>query len=188
MVLSLISLALMAQQAPLSCPAMGSPISGKPAEVFDYAGARYGTCCAGCEDAFKKDPAKTLAQWAEKGTTIGMSLFDPISGTRVEPKDAKAFADYKGIRYPFAKEDEKATFDADPKKYGAVPKKEALFCPVLKTDLKTYDGAHGFVDYKGVRYYTCCEDCLAKLKANPETYVSNAEGQVKEPAVTEVKG
>jgi YHS domain-containing protein len=44
-------------------------------------------------------------------------------------------------------------------------------CPVLggAIDKKL------FVDYKGKRIYVCCEDCIAKVKKNPEKYMKKLE-------------
>jgi YHS domain-containing protein len=41
------------------CPVMGGPVSGTTFIVCE--GKRYGTCCAGCEAEFKKNPDKYLA-------------------------------------------------------------------------------------------------------------------------------
>jgi YHS domain-containing protein len=44
-------------------------------------------------------------------------------------------------------------------------------CPVLggAIDKKL------FVDYKGKRIYVCCEDCIAKVKKDPEKYIKKLE-------------
>ena len=40
------------------CPVMGGPIN--KAQFVDYEGRRVYFCCAGCPEAFKKDPAKYI--------------------------------------------------------------------------------------------------------------------------------
>jgi len=188
MILSLVlSLALVQSQdklSPITCPMTGEAV-GTPAGLIDFAGTRYEMCCAGCPEGFKKDPAAAIkaAKAKDKDKTYGIFLFDPISNARIDAKAAKASSDYKSTRYYFATADEKTTFDADPKKYAAkAPKKEVLYCPVAGHAIKGYAAAGGFIDIDGTRYYTCCTNCLAKLKAD-NTLASKAPAdQVKAPA------
>ncbi len=188
MVITVLSLALGLQQAALVCPAMpNNAVSGKGAEVFDYQGVRYSTCCAGCEAAFKKDPAASLKAIVASGKSSGVSLFDPITGSKIAAKDSKFSEDYKGIRYYFTSEEEKKTFDASPKKYTTVPAKEALYCPVYKVELKAYDKAEGYVDFKGVRYYVCCGHCMGEMKKDASKWVDNATSYVKASDAIDVK-
>jgi hypothetical protein len=44
--------------------------------------------------------------------------------------------------------------------------------------------AGGFVDYRGVRYYTCCGDCLAQLKPDPSKFVANSEKYIRDLKAT----
>ncbi len=167
--------------APLVCPMTGEEVS-MSAGTIDYAGTRFVTCCAGCPEEFKKDPAKALKGTALKGKTFGEFLFDPISNARITEKAAKASTDYKGIRYFFATPEEKKTFDMTPAKFTKAPAKEVLFCSVAGHPIKNYASAGGFVDISGTRFYTCCGNCLAKLKAD-NTLASKAPAdQIKKPA------
>jgi YHS domain-containing protein len=164
----------------LACPIMGSnsPATGK---AIDYNGVRYVMCCGGCPEPFKKDPTTALKNEKLKGKLVGVSLFDPVSGARIEAKNAKSFADYNGIRYYFANDDEKKAFDAEPKKFTAAPKKEALYCAVMGHDLKDYATAGGYVDVEETRYYVCCADCLAAMKKDAPALVAKAKSAVKAP-------
>ncbi|HWD40437.1 MAG TPA: hypothetical protein VG944_16425 [Fimbriimonas sp.] len=186
MILSTLMLAAALQQPALSCPIAGDPVSGKPGETIEYAGIRFATCCTDCGGTFKKDPAKALKASAEKGKTVGVFLFDPITHARIDDKKAVGFSDYKGVRYEFKSEDEKKTFDADPKKYTARPEKEALFCPVYKTKIGAYYQAGGYVDAGGVRYYVCCDSCLAQMGQEPSKFTANAANEVKAPVAADV--
>ena len=49
--------------------------------------------------------------------------------------------------------------------------------------ITSYASAGGFVDYKGVRYYVCCDDCLMQMNANPGKYAPNAVKYVQAPRV-----
>ena len=166
--------------APVFCPVTGEEVS-MSAGTIDYAGVRYETCCAGCPEEFKKNPAKALKSAALKGKTVGVFLFDPISNARITGQTSKASSDYKGVRYLFTSTEEKATFDATPAKFLKAPTKEVLFCAVAGHAIKNYASAGGYQDINGTRYYTCCADCLAKLKADHKLATKAPESKVKNP-------
>ena len=163
------------QATPLSCPTMGGPIKvGQPVTDFDA--------------EFAKDPSGAIKKSAKAGKTVGLSLFDPVSMKRIDSEKAKGgFSDYKGIRFYFDTEDEKATFDKEPKKFGALPKKEALFCPVMGNPVKSYAKASGYADYEGVRYYFCCAGCDVKFAAEPAKFAEVAKDHVQAPATMKVE-
>ena len=175
------------QATPLSCPTMGGPIKvGQP--VTDFDGARFSYCCDGCDAEFAKDPSGAIKKSAKAGKTVGLSLFDPVSMKRIDSEKAKGgFSDYKGIRFYFDTEDEKATFDKEPKKFGALPKKEALFCPVMGNPVKSYAKASGYADYEGFRYYFCCAGCDVKFAAEPAKFAEVAKDHVQAPATMKVE-
>jgi YHS domain-containing protein len=173
--------------APLVCPATGESIAAMNGGSVDYNGVRYTVCCGGCADPFKKDPVKMLSSEKLKGKTMGVFLFDPISGKRIDAKKAQGgSSDFGGIRYYFASADEKKAFDAEPKKYAGLTKKEALFCPVMGHAVESAAKAGAYADVDGVRYYTCCADCLAALKADPKKVVGSAASSVKAPSAVNV--
>ena len=189
MILSLaITFAVMAtgQNAkPIVCP-MTAEAVGTPFASIDFAGTRYEMCCGCCPDGFKKDPAAALKSDKLKGLTVGTFLFDPISNKRIEQKDAKCgSSDFKGTRYLFASADEKAKFDANPKSFVKSPTQEVLYCAVAGHAINNYSVAGGFLDIGNTRYYTCCANCLAKLKADPSAYTSKATDQVKTPVAVD---
>lgn len=144
----------------------------KPAEVIDYKGVRYGTCCGGCGPMFEKDPEGTLKETAGKGLLVGTSLFDPVSGARIKETSDEPSSIYKGVKYFFANAGEKTTFDAAPARYTTAPAKELLHCPMQNADIKSYASAGGYVDYGGVRYYVCCADCLSMMHKDPASHTS----------------
>lgn len=168
------------QLAPLVCPMTGETVTASSASI-DFAGTRYQMCCGGCPDEFKKDPSTAIKSDKLKGKTFGTFLFDPVSNARIDPKTAKASTDYKGTRYYFATAAEKSTFDASPKKFTKAPTKEVLYCAVAGHAIKNYNAAGGYLDIKGTRYYTCCGNCLAKLKADNSLADKAPADQIKSP-------
>ncbi|MDR3692391.1 MAG: YHS domain-containing protein [Fimbriimonas sp.] len=168
---------------PVVCPMTAEEVS-VPFASIDFAGTRYSMCCGGCPDGFKKDPAAALKSDKLKGKTVGIFLFDPVSNKRIEPKNAAGgSSDYKGTRYLFATADEKAKFEANPKDFvKQKPTKEVLYCVVAGEAIKNYASAGGYVDIGTTRYYTCCANCLAKLKADPATYSAKGADHTKDPA------
>lgn len=168
-------------QAPaVVCPVSheASPADGKK---VDYNGVRYTMCCGDCDKMFTKEPAKALSDKGLEGKLVGVALFDPVSGARIEQKAAKASSDYKGIRYFFLTSDEKTTFDGAPDTYATAPKKEALWCAVMGHAVDDYATAGGYVDLDGTRYYVCCTDCLAKMKVQAKALAPSAKDHVHEP-------
>lgn len=185
--LVLASLALgMGPQPPLHCPGTLEAIDGKPAGTFEYNGSVFGTCCGGCEKPFEKNPTALIAKAAKANKTVGAFGYDPVSGLKIDAAKAPAYTDYKAIRYAFATAAEKKAFDANPAKYVGNVKSEAYFCPVMKHATEA-GKAGAFADYNGVRYYTCCGDCLKAFKANPAKYAANAKAAVKPLAVSTLK-
>jgi len=178
-------IASMMLQGGLVCPITGEAISTSAADI-DFNGVRYSTCCGGCPDEFKKDPAKALKNKALDGKTVGVSLFDPVSGTRIEAKNAKGGTeDYKGVRYFFASAEDKKAFDADPKMYAAAPKKEVLYCLVMGHPVKDEASAGAYVDFEGTRYYTCCADCQAAMKKDMAAFAAKAGDKAKAPVAVD---
>lgn len=165
---------------PLSCAIMGGNADPSGPGV-DYKGVHYAFCCPMCPGAFAKDPNKAISAERNKGKTIGIFLFDPVSGARITQDKSKASSDYDGVRYLFASADEKTAFDASPAKYTATPAKEALFCPVEKEKIPGYAKAGSYKDYEGVRYFFCCNGCPQKFATDPATFAKNAAEYVTEP-------
>jgi YHS domain-containing protein len=187
MIVTLLATLVITQAKPLACPIMGGPGNTKGA-YSDYNGVRVYYCCAGCDTKFEADPKKVSVDAAKKGMVWGASLFDPVSGNRLQPDKAiKETAEFNGVRFYFESAEDKAKFDADPKKYGTLPEKESLFCPVEKEAIANYGKAFRYVDYSGVRYYFCCGGCPEKFAANPTAFVDNAKDHVKAPGVATEK-
>jgi YHS domain-containing protein len=158
---------------PVLCPVMGGPVV-KGAEASDFAGVRYSYCCAGCREAFEKEPATYLSAAVKEGKVIGVSLFDPVSRRRIDAGKAKGgSSDFEGVRYAFDSADGKKAFDADPKRFGGAPALDSLICPVDKGSVKEYAKAGGYVDLEGVRYYFCSAGCEAKYAADPKRFSSD---------------
>lgn len=181
MLFTIIASLVISQGGGLSCPITGenAPATGP---AVDYNGVRYTMCCAGCNGDFKKDPAKALKGESIKNKTVGVSLFDPVTGVRLDPKDAKGgSSDFNGVRYYFAAPTAKATFDAKPKDYAKVPTKEALFCPVMGHEVESYAAAGGYVDVDTTRFYVCCGGCMEPMKKDAATLAAKAKDKLKDP-------
>lgn len=151
----------------------------KPAETIDYKGVRYGTCCGGCGGDFIAKPDEALAKDAKANVLVGVSLFDPVSGARIEEKAAAANATYKGVKYYFATTDEKATFEAHAAKFATAPTKEVMHCPVQDKAVASYAAAAGYVDVEGVRYYLCCAGCLGAMHKDAAQYIGKVASMIQ---------
>lgn len=186
MLTTLIAFTVLAPAAkPYVCPVQGEEVKDTATAGFhDYNGARFWFCCAGCDKAFAKEPGKYVAEQAKAKKVTGDFMFDPVSGVRLKsPGIIAETSDYNGIRFHFSSKENKAKFDKEPAKFGAMPKQEALYCPVAKEEIAAYANAASFVDFKGVRYYTCCGGCVAKMKEDPAKYAPNAKDHIKTPGV-----
>jgi YHS domain-containing protein len=169
------------------CPVMGSGVNAS-SPAIDYNGVRYFICCAGCDGPFIQNPKQYIGSEKNKGKVLGISLYDPVSKSRLDYTKADAgFSDYNGVRYYFARAENKRTFDANPKQFGTAPAKEALYCPVMGHGIASYDKTGGYHDHEGVRYYVCCPNCLGKLAENPGAHVGKAASAVNEPKALPVK-
>lgn len=162
----------------ISCPIMGGK-ANLSTGTFDYNGVRYGFCCGGCISKFAADPHAAIANPKMKGKTLGISLFDPLSRRRIEMATAKAFSNYAGVRFYFATVDEKRKFDKDPRGFGSLPTKEALYCPVKDRSLRDYASTVGYGDFGGVRYYFCCDECRRLFAADSAAYATLAAKHVQ---------
>lgn len=164
---------------PIVCAVMHSAANESVAKV-DFAGARYSFCCGGCDSQFQASPAKFLAKDAVKGDTIGEFLFDPATGLPITAQKAKAWSDHAGIRYYFASEGSKAAFAGQAEALAKVTK-ESLVCPISGETIKDYASAAGFADVDGVRYYTCCANCLGALRKDPKGALAKSKAVVTAP-------
>jgi len=165
---------------PIKCAVMGSPTKASSA-VVEYAGSRFPICCSGCSDPLMKDPAKYLKASTEAGNTVASFMFCPISGQKLDWKKVTESVDYKGVRYGFCCADCKGVFTKDSAKYAKTPEKESLVCAMSGEKIASYSEAGGFVDYEGVRYYTCCPDCLVGLKKDPAGTIAKGKAKASVP-------
>jgi YHS domain-containing protein len=175
MITTLIAFAVIGAQQPklvMNCVVTGEEIE-TPAATYNYKGAKYGVCCGGCSGPFSKNPEKFLdPEKMKDNRLVGVSYFDPVSGLGVKADKAAAGpSKYMGVAYYFTSVEDQKTFDADPKKYTTLPKKEALYCPVMKRAISDVSKSGGFADVDGVRYYICCSPCAAELAKEPAKYL-----------------
>jgi YHS domain-containing protein len=80
---------------------------------------------------------------------------------------------------------------AGPQQTKATPKAKAVAAPTTiacavetgnKTDIKKATAAKMFADYKGNRYFFCCDGCPQEFKKDPEKYAKNAHIKTPAPA------
>lgn len=164
---------------PIVCAVMHSKVNTDVPAV-DFAGSRFTFCCGGCDGQFKANPTKFLAKDTLKGDTIGEFLFDPATGLPITPKKAKAWTDHGGIRYYFADAASKTSFAAQADSMAKVTK-ESLVCPISGETIKDYASAAGYADFDGVRYYTCCANCLTALRKDAKGALAKSKAVVTAP-------
>ncbi|MES1227897.1 MAG: hypothetical protein ABUL72_04445, partial [Armatimonadota bacterium] len=128
-----------------------------------------------------KNPDKYIKSAVESDLTIGTSLFDPVSGARIDLKKATISSDYKGTRYYFNTPEEKTSFDSEPVKFTKTPEKESLVCAMSGEKIADYGSAAGYVDFEGVRYYACCPDCFPAMQKDPAKLKGNKKVVITAP-------
>ncbi len=162
---------------------MGTPGDPKGGHS-DYNGVRFTYCCGGCKEGFEKDPGSAVQKAVKGKKTFGVFMFDPVTRMPLMVENAKGgFSDFQGIRFYFTNPDGKKAFDANPKKYGTLPKKEAMYCPLLKEKVASYEVSGGYQDFEGVRYYFCCPECAPEFDKDPKTLSGNVSKYVGTPKV-----
>lgn len=114
----------------------------------------------------------------------------PIMGGKI---NEEVFVDYNDMRIFFCCAGCDAEFMKDPEKHIAEMKADGVeilklepqsVCPVSGKELQNKEV---FVDVEGKRVYTCCENCITAVKADPEKYmlVIAERGEYLEEADTE---
>jgi YHS domain-containing protein len=174
--------------APLNCPIMLNGVADMKSKPVVMAGFSFHFCCPGCDAKFKKDPSGSMKKAVEAKKTVGVSLFDPVNGVRMDAAKAKGTADFNGIRYYFASRINAQKFSEAPASFTATPKQEVLYCVVMKQAIRSYEAAHSYVDHKGVRYYMCCAPCNGQFKEKPDTFIANGKPRSAGFAIEAAKG
>jgi YHS domain-containing protein len=135
------------------CPVEGGKVD--PSTAIEYKGKTIGFCCAGCDEEFKKDPAKFMA------------IVDK------ELKDAEAKE--KEAKEKDKKKDDKKDGKKDEKKDEKKEIKLNAKCPVTGDEVdKTLT-----TEYKGRTIAFCCEDCIKDFKKDPKKFVAKLEADEK---------
>lgn len=155
------------------------PVVGKTTQYSAYRGARYYFCSAKYKSVFLENPAKYASEAAKSSGVKAAFLFDPVSTRRLNADKAFTHSDYQGIRFFFSSAADKETFDKSPQKYGVLPKKDALFCPVANLPVGNYGNASDYSDTGGVRYFFCCAGCKEKFDSNPAKHLEGYEEKLK---------
>lgn len=81
-----------------TCPVMGNPINK---EIFvDHEGQRIYFCCPGCNDPFKKNPAKYLKKLSDNGEKPALLALRAQTTCPVmnKPINKKLYVDHNGKR------------------------------------------------------------------------------------------
>jgi Cu+-exporting ATPase len=111
--------------------------------TFDYQGATYYFCCAGCKSKFSAAPEQYLparmnGESQNRAQDSGAEATDPVCGMSVQVAKATHRFDYQGSRYYFCAPGCKTRFSADPEHY--------------------LQGRHRIVDKSDTRFYICPMD------------------------------
>jgi YHS domain-containing protein len=139
--------------------------------MVDVNGIRFRFCGDDCRAKFKEGPMQALRAASGKGWIVGVGVFDPVSGKKLTPQSARGgSSDYQGVRFAFTSSENKAAFDAEPKRFGSVPEKWCSICPIMNTELAHTYGATGYLDVAGVRYFSCCEQCYPRLRSGSQAF------------------
>lgn len=187
MLSTLAFVAILAGPTDFTCAVMGSPAPMKSKSV-DYAGLRFPMCCGGCNGTFAGNPAKFIAKAAEDKKTIGYSLFDPVSGAKIDLKELpSSFADHKGVRYFFQTPEGKAAFEKDAQAFSKLPDKEVMYCSVMGHGIDGYAAAGAYADHADVRYYFCCPDCRKQFVGNPAKFAEASKDKVRVAKAADAK-
>ncbi len=154
------------------CPVEGGDID--PEVTVKHEGKTVAFCCAGCDETFKKDPAKYLAIIAAepKNTEKGDKDAKKDGKTKKEG-DAKEEGDAKHEGDEHADDDKAHPADGE-----AEEAKLNAKCPVSGDDA---DKAQ-LVEYKGKTVAFCCADCAKDFEKNPKKYLASLEAQEKAAA------
>lgn len=162
----------------------------KSGKYADYEYTRYFFCCDGCPQAFKKDPEK-FAQNAGVSLShftlpkeVPCAVMTDHKVNVKEATEAKHFADYNGRRYFFCCNGCPQAFQKDPEKFashtsvpiGQLPLPKEVHCAVQtgkQVDVQKAIANKQYADFKGRRYFFCCNGCPAAFKSDPEKFASN---------------
>ena len=122
---------------------------------------------------------------------------DPICGMTVDPADAAGRYDYEGKTYVFCSQACLTTFRTDPARYARMTPlamtgtssaarmplpmahmpppadhTQGEIDPVCGMTVQPDSAAASF-EHRGKTYYFCCQGCMTKFKAAPDTYLSS---------------
>ncbi len=132
---------------PKACPVMGG--EPQPDVYVDYEGYRIFLCCAGCPEEFEKDPETYMKKLREEGAI-------PAETPTAAPAPAPAPAPDDRFKAP----------------EGLIPVVPKA-CPVMGGEPQP----DVYVDYKGYRFFFCCQGCPEKFLADPGRYIEELRAQ-----------
>ena len=140
----------------VTCAVAGKEMKKSEVKVtHDYKGKTCYFCCAGCKEAFTKDPEKDIQGGPQEGHMHSHdetedSAVDPVCCMKVKKSEAAATFELNGKTYYFCMEGCKEKFKANPEKY--IKKDgEKVSCPVSGKEIKKSDAA-GSTEYNGKTY------------------------------------
>lgn len=171
-----------AAAAPLHCVVTGEEIA-KAADAsgkVEYKGKTYYFCCAACEPAFQKSPAK----------------FAQLSGLRDDLRGAEA--NYAAAKTPPGKvaaaktvatlkakiaEAEKGAPRAHEDETAAAPAAvTTLHCAITDEMIASPEASAGTSAFNNKTYYFCCPGCKTKFDKDPATLAAVADKKTAERA------
>ncbi|GMU20796.1 MAG: hypothetical protein AMXMBFR13_08920 [Phycisphaerae bacterium] len=174
------------QRIQARCPVMGGVVD--PEVFVEHKGQKVYFCCSGCDDRFKKDPAKYLPKLEENQLT---QVHCPVTGG---PIDLKQSLKEKDRTVYFCSKDCVAKYEANPQKfaqallpevgvvaYGPTVKDDivATVCPADKSHHKRAEVQSTV--YQGKVYFVSSDECAEAFQADPAKHV-RALKQHKSPS------
>ena len=148
-----------AAAGPVYCAVTGEEIADakQASATATYNNKTYYLCCAGCEPAFKKEPAK----------------FSKLSDLRGEIRTTEA--KLKALKAEMARV-EKADASA-PATAAPAAQAVGLQCAVTGEAIASVDKAAGKAEHNNKTYYFCCGGCKAKFASDPAKFASAADAR-----------
>lgn len=175
-------------QAPiLTCPLMPvEPVAS--AGQYDWGGLRIAFCCQGCRNTFESDPGEVVANARKSGRVFALSLFDPVTRTRIEPsKTSLPVADHSGVRFRFNGLASRSAFAESPSSLSKLPPKESTYCFARRAEIGAYSEAKSYADRRDVRFYFDCDECVRRFTEDSESFARAALPATHEIQMYEVK-
>ncbi|MCA0360552.1 MAG: hypothetical protein LCH41_05815 [Armatimonadetes bacterium] len=141
------------------CPVMkGRPTTSRFA--VDYGPFRTYVCCDTCVRTFRDSPGRYMEQAGRQGTKVGIILFHPKTGERLDPKAANRFQELGSFFAPL--KSGMPDVDSSLLSWEVIPRQECLTCPITGKELACSGQAAGYLDLEGLRVYFATPEAFSE--------------------------